>query len=168
MVRLKSGYWYSCNHQQVSDGFGMLLHKNENHCLFGTALSHVMVITAGVPGFREVQQQASAVQEAQAQLWAERSQLAVEQQAVAEDKARAVQNVQEAAMAHSSLLLHLKQARAQSVLVITRLFFHHHIQFWARESTCCIFITFKIQNKPCKTTCLLQMSDPSWEHVWCI
>ena len=68
-------------------------------------------------GFRKVQQQLRAVQEAQAQLWAERSQLAVEQQVVAEDKARAVQNGQEAAMAHSSLLLHLKQARAQNVPV---------------------------------------------------
>lgn len=77
-------------------------------------------ITAGVHGFREVQQQLSAVQEAQAQLWAERSQLAVEQQAVAEDKARAVQNAQEAATAHASLLLHLKQARAQSVLVASQ------------------------------------------------
>ena len=77
----------------------------------------VVDITAGVYGFREVQQQLSAVQEAQAQLWAERSQLAVEQQAVAEDKARAVQDAQEAATAHASLLLHFKQARAQSVLV---------------------------------------------------
>ena len=68
-------------------------------------------------GLRELQQQLSAVQEAQAQLWAERSQLAVEQQAVAEDKAQAVQNAQEAATAHTSLLLHLKQARTQSVLV---------------------------------------------------
>ena len=81
--------------------------------------------------FREVEQQLRAVQEAEAQLWAERSQLAVEQQAVAEDKVRAVQNAQEAAMAHSSLLLHLKQARAQSVLVPAKPFSHHHIQLWA-------------------------------------
>lgn len=86
-------------------------------CLIITALLRQVNITAGVRGFREVQQQLSAVQEAQAQLWAERSQLAVEQQAVAEDKARAVQNAQEAATAHASLLLHLKQTRAQSVLV---------------------------------------------------
>ena len=67
--------------------------------------------------FREVQQQLNAVEHAKAQLWAERSQLAAEQQAVAADKARAVQNAQEAATAHASLLLHLRQTRAQSVLV---------------------------------------------------
>lgn len=76
--------------------------------------------------FREVEQQLSAVQEAEAQLWAQRSQLAVEQQAVAEDKARAVQNAQEAAMAHSSLLVHLKQARAHSVLVPAKLISSSH------------------------------------------
>ena len=74
-------------------------------------------------GFRELQQQLVAVQEAQAQLWAERSQLAVEQQAVAEDKAQAVQNAQEAATAHATLLLHIKQARAQSVLVAAQTVF---------------------------------------------
>lgn len=67
--------------------------------------------------FREVQQQLTTVQHAQAQLWAERSQLAVEQEAVAGDKAQAVQKAQEAATAHASLLLHLRQLRAQSVLV---------------------------------------------------
>ena len=64
-----------------------------------------------------MQQQLDGVEHAQAQLWAERSQLAAEQQAVAEDKARAVQNAQEAATAHASLLLHFRQMRAQSVLV---------------------------------------------------
>lgn len=67
--------------------------------------------------FREVQQQLNAVEHAQAQLWAERSQLAVEQQAVAEDKALAVRNAQEAATAHASLLMHLRQTRAHSVMV---------------------------------------------------
>lgn len=66
---------------------------------------------------REVQQQVSALQAAQAEAWAERSQLALEQQAVAEDKARAVQHAQEAATAHTKLLAQLKQARMQSVLV---------------------------------------------------
>ncbi len=66
---------------------------------------------------REVQQKLSAVEHAQAQLWAERSQLAVEQRAVAEDKAQAVQDAQEAATAHASLLLHVRQTRAQTVLV---------------------------------------------------
>lgn len=67
--------------------------------------------------FREVQQQLNAVEHAQAQLWGERSQLAVEQQAVAEDKALAVHKAQEAATAHASLLMHLRQTRAHSVLV---------------------------------------------------
>ena len=73
-----------------------------------------------------MQRQLSALQDAQAQLWAERSQLAMEQQAVAEDKARAVQHAQEAANAHSSLLVQLKQARANSVLVcsLTALVIH--------------------------------------------
>ena len=66
---------------------------------------------------REVQHQVSVVHDAQAQLWAERSQLVIEQQAVAEDKARAVQHAQEAASAHTSLLVQRKQGRAQSVLV---------------------------------------------------
>ncbi len=66
---------------------------------------------------REVQQQTSALQAAQAEVWAERSQLALEQQAVAEDKARAVQHAQEAATAHTKLLAQFKQARMQSVLV---------------------------------------------------
>ena len=87
-------------------------------CLVAIGLPHKPAAAkVGVCGFREVQQQLDAVHEAQAQLWAERSQLAVEQQAVAEDKARAVQNAQEAATAHASLLLHLRQARAHSVLV---------------------------------------------------
>ena len=66
---------------------------------------------------REVQQQMSALQAAQAEVWAQRSQLALEQQAVAEDKARAVQHAQEAAIAHTKLLAQFKQARMQSVLV---------------------------------------------------
>lgn len=59
----------------------------------------------------------SALQAAQAEVWAQRSQLALEQQAVAEDKARAVQHAQEAATAHTKLLAQFKQARMQSVLV---------------------------------------------------
>ena len=66
---------------------------------------------------REVEQQVSALQAAQAEVWAERSQLALEQQAVAGDKAQAVQHAQEAATAHTKLLAQLKQARMQSVLV---------------------------------------------------
>ena len=59
----------------------------------------------------------SALQAAQAEVWAERSQLALDQQAVAEDKARAVQHAQEAATAHTKLLAQFKQARKQSVMV---------------------------------------------------
>ncbi len=66
---------------------------------------------------REVQKQVSALQAAQAELWAEQSQLTLEQQAIAEDKARAVQHAQEAANAHTKLLAQLKQARMQSLLV---------------------------------------------------
>ena len=73
----------------------------------------------GVCLYREVQQQVTALQAAQAELWAERSQLTLEQQVVAEDKARAVQHAQEAATAHASLLAQLKQARTHSLLVST-------------------------------------------------
>ena len=66
---------------------------------------------------REVQQQVAALQAAQAEVWAERSQLALEQQAISEDKARAVQHAQQAATAHTRLLAEVKQARMQSVLV---------------------------------------------------
>ena len=66
---------------------------------------------------REVQQQLRAVHDAQAQVWAQRSQLAVEQQAAAEDKAQAVQQAQEAAAVHAKLLGQLKHTQAQGVLV---------------------------------------------------
>ena len=88
------------------------------------ALTCVASVHSPFPSFdqnillcREVQQQATALQAAQAELWAERSQLTLERQATAEDRARAAQQAQEAASAHSKLLAQVKHVRQQSSLV---------------------------------------------------
>ena len=64
---------------------------------------------------RECHQQQVALQAAQAEMWAERSQLSLEQQATAEDRARAVHHAQEAASEHTRLLAQLKQAQSLQV-----------------------------------------------------
>ena len=67
---------------------------------------------------REVQQQLTALQLAQAELAAERNQLSAQQQLIAEQRQHAVQQVQEAAQAHNKLLAQLKQARSRGLLVL--------------------------------------------------
>ena len=94
-------------------------------------------MTASVPDMcsiaccREVQQQLTALQVAQAELAAERSQLSTHQQLIAQQRQHAVQQVQEAAQAHNKLLAQLKQARTRGLLVLP------YLPACSTEYTCC-------------------------------
>ena len=87
------------------------------HACYSVSIHPILRVEWECVSYREFQQQQVALQAAQAEMWAERSQLSLEQQATAGDRARAVHHAQEAASEHTRLLAQLKQAQMQSLLV---------------------------------------------------